>query len=232
MVLTIADKGILNLSRYHVPDIFNQFYGQKRLTADIIDLYSRQFETRPSSFITHRYGGDGDSDSSGRPLDGLVESKTFNHVFAPVALDKNGEARIEVKVPDYNGEVQVVATVIDRNRFGHHVEDLKVSAPIVAELSVPRFFAIESTSQIMLEAANQTNEPQIVTLDIATQGGAELIGNTTKTFKLDPNEKFAFPVDVRVGHSVGLATFTLSVESEVYNVTRSWRVPVRSGTHT
>ncbi|PNQ71816.1 hypothetical protein C1141_01045 [Vibrio agarivorans] len=229
VVLTIADKGIINLSRYKVPDIFDWFYSQKRLNADLVDLYSRQFETRPSSFITHRYGGDMDGGNN-RPLDDLVESKTFNHVFAPIRLDGNGEAKIKIDVPDYNGEVQVVATVIDGEQFGHQVKDVKVVAPIVAELSVPRFFATGSKSQVMLEASNQTDETQTITLSLTAKDGVELIGATPQTVKLAPNKSAAFPVDIRVGSNIATSTFTLSVKSPVYSVTRDWRVPVRSAT--
>lgn len=226
VLLTIADKGIVNLSRYQVPDVFAWFYDQKRLNVDIIDLYSRQFESRPSSFIAHRYGGD--ADVADAPIDDLVETKTFNKVFAPVKLDKDGKAQISVEVPDYNGEVQVVATVFDGKNFGQHSTDVQVKAPIVAELSVPRFFANNSVSQVMLEASNQTDKEQQVILSLSAFGGIKLDGDTSHNLRLEPNESVALPISVNVGTSIGMSDLILSVESDVYNVTREWRVPVRS----
>ncbi|GEA51449.1 hypothetical protein VIN01S_22530 [Vibrio inusitatus NBRC 102082] len=227
VVLSVADKGIINMSRYHVPSIFDWFYGHKRLGADIIDLYSRQFETRPSSFIRHRYGGDEDANSN-KPIDDLVESKTFNTVLAPVKVNGKGEANIALEVPDYNGEVQVVATVFDGNKFGQRVEDIAVSAPIVAELSVPRFFATDNHSQVMVEASNQTDKTQTVELTLTAANGVSLQGQTSKIVEIAPQQKAHFPVKVDVGTVVAMSSLTLHVQSDVYNIERSWNVPVRS----
>ncbi|MEZ9833024.1 alpha-2-macroglobulin [Vibrio breoganii] len=227
VVLSVADKGIINMSRYQVPSIFNWFYGQKRLGADLIDLYSRQFESRPSSFIRHRYGGDEDANGN-KPIDDLVESKTFNTVLAPVKVNSKGEANIALDVPDYNGEVQVVATVFDGNKFGQKVEDVAVSAPIVAELSVPRFFATDNQSQVMVEASNQTDETQTIELALTASNGVTLKGSSSKTVQLAPQQKAHFPVAVSVGSVVAMSDLTLSVKSDAYSVERNWRVPVRS----
>ncbi|MEZ9922112.1 alpha-2-macroglobulin [Vibrio breoganii] len=227
VVLSVADKGIINMSRYEVPSIFDWFYGHKRLGADIIDLYSRQFESRPSSFIRHRYGGDEDANSN-KPIDDLVESKTFNTVLAPVKLNSKGEANIRLDIPDYNGEVQLVATVFDGNKFGQKVEDIAVSAPIVAELSVPRFFATDNSSQVMVEASNQTDEVQTVELVLTANNGVSLQGGSSKVLELAPQQKAHFPVKVNVGSVIAMSDLTLSVKSDVYSVERNWRVPVRS----
>ncbi|GEM77837.1 alpha-2-macroglobulin family protein [Vibrio superstes] len=227
VVLSVADKGIINMSRYQVPSIFDWFYGHKRLGADIIDLYSRQFESRPSSFIRHRYGGDEDA-TGNKPMDNLVESKTFNTVLAPVKVNGKGEANIGLEIPDYNGEVQLVATVFDGNKFGQKVEDIAVSAPIVAELSVPRFFATDNQSQVMVEASNQTDDVQTIELALTASNGISLQGQSSKTVKLAPQQKAHFPVKVKVGNVIAMSQLTLSVNSDVYSVERNWSVPVRS----
>ncbi len=229
VVLTIADKGILNLSRYQVPNVFDKFYAQKRLGVDIIDLYSRQFISRPSSFLTHQYGG-GAGLNSKQIADRLVESKTFNQVLSPIELDSNGEAIITVDVPDYNGEVQVVATVFDGNKFGQTMNDVAVSAPIVAELSMPRFFAVNDQSEIYLEAANQTEETQTVSLQLQAKNGVTLASEATQSFTLEPKQKAGFAVKVDIGNQVALSELILNVNSDVYTATRSWTIPVRADT--
>ncbi|CAM4179337.1 alpha-2-macroglobulin family protein [Vibrio neonatus] len=227
VVLTVADKGIINMSHYKVADIFNWFYGQKRLGADIIDLYSRQFESRPSPFIRHRYGGDEGINSS-KPLNNLVESKTFNQVLPAVKLNQKGEANIQLQIPDYNGEVQMVATVFAGAKFGQKVQNVTVSAPIVAELSIPRFFATNNQSQVMVEASNQTKEMQKVTLSLRADDGIRLVGQSAKVLELAPQQKAHFAVQVEAGNKVTMTNLTLSVNSRAYQIERNWRVPVRS----
>ena len=80
----------------------------------------------------------------------------------PARLDAEGNATLEVELPDYNGEVQLIATVYSADKFGQAVRDLTVAAPIVAELSFPRFLAPWDKSRLTLELSNRSDRPQTV----------------------------------------------------------------------
>ena len=58
-----------------------------------------------------------------------------------VALDAKGEAKVALKMPDFNGTVRVTALVFGEDRYGGNDAETIVRAPLVAEISTPRVMA-------------------------------------------------------------------------------------------
>jgi uncharacterized protein YfaS (alpha-2-macroglobulin family) len=91
------------------------FLGKRRLGMQLLDLYGKLIETggRPGSL---KVGGDADS----RQLDGsgVRTVKTLALFSGPVALDANGQAKIPLALPDFNGQLRLMAVAWDRNRSG------------------------------------------------------------------------------------------------------------------
>ena len=52
-----------------------------------------------------------------------------------VALDAKGEARVALKMPDFNGTVRVTAQVFGENQYGGNDVETVVRAPLVAEIT-------------------------------------------------------------------------------------------------
>ncbi|SHO58175.1 alpha-2-macroglobulin family protein [Vibrio quintilis] len=234
VTLSLVDKGIINLSRYRVPDIHAWFFDQRRYHADVIDLYSRLYQQRPDSFLTHRYGGDTEL-SANAHLDQTVEAKTITLMSRPVAFDNDGKAIIHVDIPDYNGQAQVVAMAFNPNHFGQAVTDVKIASPIVSELAVPRFLTPGDTSQTLLEVFNQTEVEQNITADLTFSSPLSAKQPTRKTFRLSPGERDSVAMNYRIGmiqNPVEMASLSLTIHAQgadgkTYGQQRSWQVPVR-----
>ncbi len=236
VTLSLVDRGIINLSRYKVPSIYNWFFAQRRYAGDVIDLYSRLYQQRPDSFLTHRYGGDSDIGANSA-LGQTVESKTVTLMSKPVQFNAEGEAFIDVDIPDYNGEAQVVAMAFNGSQFGQAQSNVKIAAPIVAELAVPRFLAPNDTSQTLLELFNATQEPQTV---IATVSANEMLTFGQKTefsAKLAANQRVAFTLPYQVNplsSITSVAKINIDIKAQgangeqTFSQQRSWNIPVRS----
>ncbi|WP_434339597.1 alpha-2-macroglobulin family protein [Motilimonas cestriensis] len=225
LTLSLMDKGITNLSRYQVPSISDWFFSQRRYGADVVDLYSRQYQQRPDSFLRHRYGGDM---SANDHLGDLVEAKTITIMSKLVSLDANGQAAVSLELPDYNGEAQVVATVFSAKQVGQQVEDVAIAAPLVAELSVPRFIAPGDKTQTLLEVFNQSGEVAIINAQVSADEALSLEGNTQLEVTLQDGERASLPVSLSANKGFSKGQLTLTLASDVYSQTRSWQVPVRS----
>ena len=57
-------------------------------------------------------------------------------------LDGKGNARVALKVPDFNGTLRVSALVYSDTRYGNRDRETVVRAPIVAEASLPRVLSM------------------------------------------------------------------------------------------
>ncbi|MBH9970120.1 MULTISPECIES: alpha-2-macroglobulin family protein [unclassified Commensalibacter] len=59
----------------------------------------------------------------------------------PIHVNDQGEAEISITVPDFNGELRIMGQVWTAGQFGMAENKITVAAPIVAEMSTPRFLA-------------------------------------------------------------------------------------------
>ncbi|WP_068546501.1 alpha-2-macroglobulin family protein [Thalassotalea crassostreae] len=227
LTLSVVDKGIINLSGYQVPDINEHFFGQRRYAGDVVDLYSRIYQQRPDSFLTHRYGGDAAAMANQKP-DNLVESKTITLMSELVAFDAQGNAEVTLELPDYNGEAQVVATVFTEQQFGQQTKDVKISSPIVAELAVPRFLTPGDNSQVMLEVFNNSGKSQTITAAVSTTDTLVLDGETKINTKLADGERASVAVPFNVLNVDDHAKVSINIAADDFSQTRSWTIPVRS----
>lgn len=234
LTLSMVDMGIINLSRYQPEDPNQFFFGQRRYGSDVVDLYSRLYDLRPDPFAISRFGGDGMA-SANKNAEQLVESKTLILMSQAVQLDENGQGQIEFELPDYNGSVQVVATAFSANRFGQSHAQMPVAAPLIAELSIPRFAAPGDRSALTVEIHNQSGQQQELQVSLELSDQLQLLEPESLPGKLslDDGEKFSvllpYQVDEAVGNSQAL--FLLKVASQIQpelTFDRGWHMPLRA----
>jgi len=236
VTLSLMDRGIVNLSNYHTSNIASWFFDHRRYQGDVIDLYSRFYQTRPDSFATrHRYGGDQEVNLNINK-DDLVESKTITIMSELVQFNENGEAVISVDIPDYNGQAQVVAMVFNDDQFGQAESNVIIAAPIVAELSIPRFLAPNDQSETYVEVFNTSGITQRITATVNFDD--QLISTEKNTVKvtLKDGERHGLSVPFKVESitsATASTTLSLSISStgedgSKYEQTRDWTLPIRT----
>jgi hypothetical protein len=227
VTLSVVDRGILNLSGYKAPNITEYFFGHRRYSGDVVDLYSRVYQQRPDSFLIHRYGGDYTALANEKPKK-LVESKTVILMSDLVPLDAYGNADIELDLPDYNGEAEIVATVFTDNSYGQTQKNVKISSPIVAELAVPRFLTPKDQSQVLLELFNTSGNTQDISAIVSSNDAISFDSENSIVTKLKDGERTSLAIPFTVNNFSETAKLTIDIDSPIFKQKRSWTVPVRA----
>ncbi|MGB2971632.1 MAG: alpha-2-macroglobulin family protein, partial [Candidatus Competibacter sp.] len=179
--ITVAavDEGILQLTDFLTPDPIKYFLGKRRLGLQLLDLYGKLIETggRPGQL---KAGGDADS----RQLDasGVRTVKTLALFSGPVALDANGQARISLALPDFNGQLRLMVVAWDRNRVGRAEATPLVRDPLVARVYLPRFLAPKDESRIAVTVQNLNAPPGDYTVRLSAGGAVAVDEPATFTF--------------------------------------------------
>jgi uncharacterized protein YfaS (alpha-2-macroglobulin family) len=99
--------------------------------------------------------------------------------FAPkVRTDANGEARVEVKVPDNLTRYRVIVVAVDAggNQFGSAESNLTARLPLMVRPSAPRFLNFGDSFELPVVLQNQTDEPMMVDVVMRTTN-LELTGS-------------------------------------------------------
>ena len=228
VTVSAVDVGILNITRFPVPDANAQFFAQRRFGVDAYDIYGRVIESFEGGSAKIRFGGD-------MALSALPQAKrptsrvqTVDLFSGPVKLDGKGNARVALKVPDFNGTLRVSALVYSDTRYGNRDRETVVRAPIVAEASLPRVLAPGDRSTVTLDVQNFTGKAGVFKVTVNGEGPLDIgEGGRTTDLAVDAKRTLTFPVTADEGYTT--AKVRVRVEGNGFKVDRRYDVPVRAG---
>ncbi len=228
VTVSAVDVGILNITRFPVPDANAQFFAQRRLGVDAYDIYGRVIESFEGGSARIRFGGD-------MALAALPQAKrptsrvqTVDLFSGPVKLDGKGNARVALRVPDFNGTLRVSALVYSDTHYGNRDRETVVRAPIVAEASLPRVLAPGDRSTVTLDVQNFTGKAGAFKVLVNGEGPLDIgEGGRTADLPADAKRTLTFPIVAGEGYTT--AQVRVRVEGNGFKVDRRYDVPVRAG---
>ncbi|MBP2296164.1 alpha-2-macroglobulin family protein [Azospirillum rugosum] len=149
VTLAAVDEGILRLTDFASPQPGKHFFGKRMLGLDIRDDYGRLIDALDGPFGALRQGGD--SSGAGLPVVPFTVVSLFK---GPVKVGADGTARIRLDIPDFNGELRLMAVAYSSRRVGSAAQALTVRDPLVADAITPRFLAPGDESRVTLNLHN------------------------------------------------------------------------------
>lgn len=226
VTVSAVDVGILNITRFPVPDAAGHFFAQRRLGVDAYDVYGRVIESFEGGIAKLRFGGDMALAALPQARRPTAKVQTVDLFAGPVKLDGRGNARVRLAVPDFNGTLRVSALVFSDRRYGSHSREAVVRAPILAEASLPRVLAPGDRSNVTLDVQNFTGRAGQFKVQVNGEGPLSLAdGVRTAQLGAEGKTTYTFPLQAREGYST--AQVRVRVEGNGYKVDRRYEVPVR-----
>jgi uncharacterized protein YfaS (alpha-2-macroglobulin family) len=224
VMLAAVDEGILQLTRHASPDPFAHVFGKRRLGVELRDDYGRVIDGRAGTRGAIRQGGD--AGLGGRGLE-VVPLTIVSLVAGPVALDDAGRARVRLDLPDFAGELRLMAVAWEPGRLGSGGGRLTVRDAIVADATFPRFLAPGDESRVALWLHNVEGAAGTWRARWSVAGGARLAGESVRDVALgrDGRELLSWPV---VAGEPGVSEFRLDLTGPGgVTLSRSWKLETR-----
>ncbi len=227
VTVSAVDLGILNITRFAVPDAVKHFFGKRRYAVEAIDLYGRIIEALAGERARLKFGGD-------LAIPGLPQTRrptakvlTVDLFSGPVQLDAQGKATIKLAVPDFNGALRVSALVYADDRYGSASVETLVRAPLIAEVSTPRVMAPGDQAVLTLDLQNLSGKPQSFRIRFEADSPIA-IGEAERTVVLADNARSTqrFPLSALGDQGVG--HFRLEAVGADINLKRAFEITVRS----
>ena len=224
VTVSAVDVGILNITRYATPDPHAFFFGKLRYGADQYDVYGRLIEKMQGMRGKLKFGGD----TTPKATKSLPKKVRLVDLFSgPVKLDANGEAMIDLPVPDFNGTLRLMAVVSGGGRYGSQEAEVTVAAPIIAELATPRFLSFGDTANLALDLHNMSGSAQDIKVNLYSPDGLKIQqGERSASLKDQQKTVLRFPVEA--GRAFGMANLKLSVVGKGVKFERSFPLQVQS----
>jgi uncharacterized protein YfaS (alpha-2-macroglobulin family) len=226
IVIAAVDVGILNLTGYKPPAPDDYYLGQRRLTADIRDLYGQLIDGMQGARGQIRTGGDGGAELQGSP----PTQKSLALYSGIVAVGPDGTAEVAFDIPDFAGTARVMAVAWSKGKVGRAAGDVTIRDPLVLTATLPRFLLNGDRGTMHLDLDNVEGPAGDYRVEARSEGVNVIGAPAPQMLKLAAKQRNSIAVPltggaagtteviVRVGGPAGLA------------LERRYALPVRPAT--
>lgn len=173
VTVAAVDAGILNLTGYKAPDATGYFLGQRRLGAEMRDLYGALIDSLTATRGKARVGGDMGAGlvTGAVPTEELVAR--FSGIL-PVGPDGKVTARFDI--PAFNGTVRLMAVAWSKGKVGNAEAETIVRDPVVVTTALPRFLAPDDRGRLRIDLDNVDGAAGSYGLTVDSDGPVTLTG--------------------------------------------------------
>jgi len=217
--LAAVDEGILRLTNFVSPDPRDHFLGRRRLGLDIRDDWGRLIAPPDGEATALRQGGD---DGAFTLPD--IPQKTVTLFIPPVQAGADGIAEFPLDLPDFNGQVRLMAVAWSGTKIGAASKPITVRDPVVAEPLLPRFLAPGDQARLTVLLHNLDLPAGETVVELSVDGPLSLAGPSRLAATLAPGAQ-ALPSTVLAAtgagrgivrlHVTGTAGFTVQRETAI-----------------
>ena len=223
MTLAAVDEGILQLTKFQSPNPVEYFFGKKALGVSLHDDYGRLLNPNLGLPAEVRSGGD---QLGGEGLS-VVPTKTVALFEGIVDVGRSGTTQIRLDIPDFNGELRLMAVAWSEDGLGAADRPITVRDEAPTELILPRFLAPGDEAIITASIDNvELPEGPFETSVTAAGFVTPTDGNFIRT--LPEGARADVPVRV-VADGAGISNMLLSVSGpQNFDVEHEYSIQSRS----
>ena len=186
VVVAAVDVGILNLTNYKPPAPDDYYLGQRRLTAEIRDLYGQLIDGMQGARGQIRSGGD----TAGAELSGSPPTQAPLALYSGiVTVSRDGTAQVVFDIPAFAGSVRVMAVAWSKDKVGKASGEVVVRDPVVLTATLPRFLRTGDKGAVQLELDNVEGSAGDFNIAAAAEGAVKLEGDKSQPIKLAAKQR-------------------------------------------
>lgn len=210
--LTVAavDEGICQITDFTTPDPFSYFYRKRRLAVQTYDIYSLILPQIEGAEEKSSPGG-GRAEELARHLIPVALRRV-----KPVALwsgiirtDRTGRGGIHFEVPQFQGNLRIMAVAFDEDRYGSAFKNVLVSDPIVLTPTFPRFVSGRDSFDIPVNVYNGTDKKGKIVVELSVDGPVNILSPHRQTVEVGGKEEKLIKFTCKAEDQIGALHFRL-----------------------
>jgi uncharacterized protein YfaS (alpha-2-macroglobulin family) len=227
IVVAAVDVGILNLTNYRPPAPDEYYLGQRRLSAELRDLYGQLIDGMQGTRGQIRSGGD---IAAAELQGGPPAQKPLALYSGVVTVKPDGSAEIAFDIPDFAGTARVMAVAWSRDKVGRANADVTIRDQVVVTATLPRFLLNGDRGAMHLDIDNVEGQPGEYRVEVRSDG-VDVIGSTTpQIVSLAAKQRSAMSVPL-TAPAVGTGNVTVRVSGPGgFALERSYALAVKPAT--
>ena len=190
IVVAAVDVGILNLTNYKPPAPDDYYLGQRRLTAEIRDLYGQLIDGMQGARGQIKTGGDAGAELQGSP----PTQKPLALYSGIVTVKPDGTAEVVFDIPDFAGTARVMAVAWSKGKVGRATGDVTIRDSLVLTATLPRFLLNGDRGTMHLDFDNVEGPAGDYRVEVRSEGVNVTGASAPQTLKLAAKQRGAITV--------------------------------------
>jgi hypothetical protein len=141
--------------------------------------------------------------------------------------NSDGEAEFEFDIPQFSGEVRLMAVSYKNENFGSKEEKMIVADPLVLSTALPRFLSPKDTVTVPVTVTNTTSKSTTANAILKVSGALQIVGSAQQSVDLSPNSESRLTFHVIAQPVIGTGKVTVEVNSMNEKFTDETEISIR-----
>ncbi len=208
VTIAAVDEGILQLTGYQTPNPYQFFYRKRALEVQSYNIYP--FLLPEIDLQSGKPGGGAGPDLQKR-LNPLPNKrvKLVSFWSGIQKTNNRGIVDFDIDIPQYSGDLRIMAVAFKNNAFGSNHTNMKVADPIVLSVPLPRFLSPMDTVEIPVMMSNTTSKNATCNTNIEVEGPITVLEQSKQNISLDANSENRVNYRIVAKQDVGQAKVTV-----------------------
>ncbi len=233
VTLAAVDEGICQLTRHQTPDPWAFFFAKRALGVSTSDIFARLMPEPEKKRVggDSAPGGDGGEEYDPRLMNpvGVQRVKQVALWKAGIETDAEGNAEVVLDVPEFTGQLRLMAVAASPSDFGASERPARVKQSLMVQTSFPRFLAPGDEFTVPVTVFNNTGAAGVVQLKAVATAGVAVLSDAPTQVQVASGGEATVRIGMRAPLVPGPAAIsveaTLGGESAVERVELPIRPP-------
>lgn len=223
VTLAAVDEGILRITNFESPDPFAFFTRRRRLGIVSYDMFEEvlpEVEGRASA-VVRAGGGDATRTKHLNPVS-VKRVKPVALWSGLVKLDSSGKGKIKLDIPQFQGQVRLMAVAFEGDKFGAASRDVTIRDPIVLTPTLPRFVGPLDKFEFPIDVYNGTGAATDIEVSVEIDGRIQVLGEKKQKLKVGENAQESLRFQLQADEVAGKAKIVVRAKGggqETYSET-------------
>ena len=190
VTLAAVDEAVLKLTEFESPAPEKYYFGKRQLGVELRDLYGRLIDPGAGGVGVLRSGGD---QFAKRSVAGLPDksSRVVALYSGILRLDGSGAATVHFDIPDFQGQLRLMAVAFSGGKLGSATGAVTVRDPVVTMVALPRFLAPGDNARLGVTINNLEGPAGDYALKMTATGAGGFAAPVDRTLHLDAGANFS-----------------------------------------
>lgn len=188
VTVAVVDEGILQIKNYTTPDPYSYMNAKRPLMTESYDLYKLLLPELIGD-ISSPAGGEGLLSELKKRTNPITTKrfKLLSYWSGIKKTDSKGNVTVELDIPQFNGEVRIMAVAYSGSRFGNAESYMKIADDIIIEPEVPRFLSLGDSLVSNVTVINTSSQEGSVSVSASVEGPLSIVSADEEKVTVKPN---------------------------------------------